>query len=122
MAAQSGSAETLSADGSLRDPNPPARSTCSRNGLGRQSQTCFGFRRNPATRLVPVATICNHLLMLVSPVDSPMRCPGPVRRREFLRAALAGFAGLSLPGLLRLRAEAAADETRERTAVIIVWL
>lgn len=50
------------------------------------------------------------------------RCLGPIRRREFLRAGLAGFGGLSLPGLLRLRAEAAVDEARERTAIIIVWL
>ena len=33
---------------------------------------------------------------------------GPHRRREFLRAGLAGFGTLSLPGLFRLRAEAAA--------------
>jgi uncharacterized protein (DUF1501 family) len=48
--------------------------------------------------------------------------PGPIRRREFLRAGLAGFGSLSLPGLFRLRAEAAAPPQRERTAVIIVWL
>jgi uncharacterized protein (DUF1501 family) len=49
-------------------------------------------------------------------------CSGPIRRREFLRAGLAGLGGLSLPGLFRLRAEAAASPQRERTAVIIVWL
>src|SRR5262245_55507162 len=49
-------------------------------------------------------------------------CPGPLRRREFLRAGLAGLSGLSLPGLFRLRAEAGVPELRERTAVIIVWL
>src|SRR5258708_10600516 len=43
-------------------------------------------------------------------------------RREFLRAGLAGFGILSLPALLRLRAQAAAAPARERTAVIIVWL
>lgn len=43
-------------------------------------------------------------------------------RREFLKVGLAGFGTLSLPGLLRLRAAAAAEQSRERTAVIIVWL
>jgi uncharacterized protein (DUF1501 family) len=42
-------------------------------------------------------------------------------RREFLRAGLAAFGGVSLPGLLRLRAEANAAP-RERTAVLVVWL
>src|SRR3954447_15184569 len=45
-----------------------------------------------------------------------------VGRREFLRAGLAAFGSLSLPGLLRLRAEAARAVPRERTAVIVVWL
>jgi hypothetical protein len=52
-------------------------------------------------------------------------CAGPLRRREFLRLGLTGFAGLSLPALYRLRAQAAAAETgasRERTALIVVWL
>jgi uncharacterized protein (DUF1501 family) len=44
---------------------------------------------------------------------------GP-RRREFLRAGLAAFGSLSLPGLFRLRAGVAPP--RERTAVIVVWL
>ncbi|MFM8469860.1 MAG: DUF1501 domain-containing protein [Limisphaerales bacterium] len=35
---------------------------------------------------------------------------------------LSGFATLSLPGLLRLRAEAAAPARKEKTAVIMVWL
>lgn len=43
-------------------------------------------------------------------------------RREFLRAGLTGLGTLSLPGLLRLRAECAAAETREETALILVWL
>src|SRR5882724_701433 len=43
-------------------------------------------------------------------------------RREFLRLGLAAFGSLSLPALLRLRAEAGAEPSRERTAVIIVWL
>lgn len=45
----------------------------------------------------------------------------PTPRREFLRAALAGFASLSLPALLRLRAEAN-EESSEPTAIILVWL
>ena len=52
---------------------------------------------------------------------SATACPGPSSRRGFLRAGLAGFGTLSLPGLLRLRAEAAAA-TGQRSAVIIVWL
>ena len=44
------------------------------------------------------------------------------QRREFLRAGLAAFGSLSLPGLLRLRAEVPAPSARERTAVIVVWL
>src|SRR5438552_914920 len=48
-------------------------------------------------------------------------CPGPVGRREFLRAGLAGLGSLSLPGLFKLRAATAAEQ-RERTAVIVVWL
>src|SRR5437868_3345590 len=43
-------------------------------------------------------------------------------RREFLRIGLTGFGALSLPGLLRLRAEASSDPAREPRAVIIVWL
>ena len=46
----------------------------------------------------------------------------PWKRREFLRAGLCGLGGLSLPGLLRLRAEAGLASPREPTAVIIVWL
>jgi uncharacterized protein (DUF1501 family) len=42
------------------------------------------------------------------------------QRREFLRAGLAAFGSLSLPGLLRLRAEAPSPGAR--TAVIVVWL
>lgn len=48
-------------------------------------------------------------------------CPRPLPRREFLRAGLAGFASLSLPALFRARA-AAAQESRPKTAVILVWL
>src|SRR5438105_6102244 len=44
-----------------------------------------------------------------------------MRRREFLRAGLAGFGSLSLSGLMRLRASAAVRPV-ESTAVILVWL
>ena len=43
-----------------------------------------------------------------------------MRRREFLRAGLAGLTGLTLPDLLALRARA--DTTGERTALLVVWL
>jgi len=49
-------------------------------------------------------------------------CPGPIKRREFLRIGLSGFATLSLPGLFQLRALAAAEQPKARTAVILVWL
>jgi uncharacterized protein (DUF1501 family) len=39
-----------------------------------------------------------------------------------LRVGLAAFGSLSLPELLRLRAQAGAAASRERTAVIVVWL
>jgi hypothetical protein len=45
-----------------------------------------------------------------------------MRRREFLRAGLAGLSGLTLPGLIALRARAGIDSTRERTALLVVWL
>jgi uncharacterized protein (DUF1501 family) len=51
-------------------------------------------------------------------------CPGPVNRREFLRVGLSGFATLSLPGLLQLRASAGATGqiSKQNTAIILVWL
>ncbi len=48
-------------------------------------------------------------------------CRGPEARRGFLRMGLAGFASLSLPGILRLRAESPASHNRERKSVIMVW-
>src|SRR5690606_14361494 len=49
-------------------------------------------------------------------------CPGPRSRRGFMKLGLAGFASLSLPGMLRLRAASAADAAgSEKTAVIMVW-
>ncbi|MGE0610322.1 MAG: DUF1501 domain-containing protein [Pirellulales bacterium] len=43
-------------------------------------------------------------------------------RREFLRVGLTGFGSLSLPALLRARAEAQSAAQSGPTAVIIVWL
>src|SRR3954447_15922832 len=45
-----------------------------------------------------------------------------MRRREFLRAGLAGPSGLTLPGLIALRARAGTDSTSDRTALLVVWL
>jgi uncharacterized protein (DUF1501 family) len=44
-----------------------------------------------------------------------------VNRREFLRVGLSGFATLSLPGILQLRAQSA-PSPKPRSAVILVWL
>lgn len=57
-------------------------------------------------------------------LDTTPHCPhsSPLRRREFLRLGLAGFSGLSLPALLRLRAASAPTPNRNRTALIVVWL
>ncbi|MSR66718.1 MAG: DUF1501 domain-containing protein [Pedosphaera sp.] len=43
-----------------------------------------------------------------------------MERREFIRVGLGGFGALTLPGLLRLRAQA--TERPVETAVILVWL
>src|SRR5262245_5310746 len=43
-------------------------------------------------------------------------------RRWFLQTGLAGLAGMSLPGLLRSRAQAAAAGRADRKAVILIWL
>jgi uncharacterized protein (DUF1501 family) len=45
-----------------------------------------------------------------------------MQRREFLRFGLTGVGSLSLPGVLKLRAQAAATPTQQRTALILVWL
>ncbi|MGE0756575.1 MAG: DUF1501 domain-containing protein [Pirellulaceae bacterium] len=50
------------------------------------------------------------------------RCRGPLSRRSFLSLGLGGFASLSLPGLLRLRAESPQAAAGSKTAVIMVWL
>src|SRR5262245_18694036 len=49
-------------------------------------------------------------------------CRGPLSRREILRAGLAGFAGLSLPELFRLRVQAATPPGRAKTVLVVVWL
>lgn len=50
------------------------------------------------------------------------RCRGPLRRRDFLKLGLAGFSGLTLPELFRLRADAASPIPSRRSAIIVVWL
>jgi hypothetical protein len=55
--------------------------------------------------------------------DTPRTpCPGPLRRREFLRLGLAGLGTLPWPELLRRRAEAAPHRRREQKALLVVWL
>jgi len=49
-------------------------------------------------------------------------CRGPLGRRGFMQVGMTGFASLSWPGLLRLRAENATKPDHEKTAVIMVWL
>lgn len=49
-------------------------------------------------------------------------CPGPFSRRGFMRLGLTGFATLSWPGLMQLRAAHPLPPGREKTAVIMVWL
>ncbi len=46
-------------------------------------------------------------------------CPGPIGRRDFLRAGFLGLSGLGLGDLLRARA---ANETQSDTACIFIWL
>jgi hypothetical protein len=58
---------------------------------------------------------------------SSICCPGPevTPRRGFLQVGLAGFASLSLPGLLRMKAahggESSSGNPLKKTAVIMVW-
>ncbi len=47
-------------------------------------------------------------------------CRGPIRRREFLRVGTLALGGLTLPDLLRLRAEA--GTVRRETSVILFWM
>src|SRR5262245_33783279 len=54
---------------------------------------------------------------------SVVPCPGPFSsRRGFMRFGLAGFASLSWPGLMQLRAASPLPSGQEKTAVILVWL
>jgi uncharacterized protein (DUF1501 family) len=46
----------------------------------------------------------------------------PPARRDFLRSGLAGLAGLTLPGLLRLRAGDGTRRPRADAALLVVWL
>lgn len=48
-------------------------------------------------------------------------CQGPLHRRGFMQFGLGAFGMLSLPGMLRLRAENGIASDREKTAVIQVW-
>jgi uncharacterized protein (DUF1501 family) len=57
---------------------------------------------------------------LLQPPDADVIRVGS--RRWFLQTGLAGLAGLSLPGLLRSRAEAAGAAGAPRKAVILIWL
>src|SRR5437660_1022588 len=49
-------------------------------------------------------------------------CPGPLHRRAFLRFGLAGLGSLTLPELLRCRAEARLSRPRQDKALLVVWL
>src|SRR6266852_2987336 len=49
-------------------------------------------------------------------------CSGPLRRREVLRLGLAGLGSLTVPGLLRRRAEAGPTRSGEKKALLVVWL
>ncbi len=49
-------------------------------------------------------------------------CPGPFSRRGFMQLGLSGFASLSWPALAQLRAANPLPPSREKTAVIMVWL
>jgi uncharacterized protein (DUF1501 family) len=49
-------------------------------------------------------------------------CPGPMERRQFLRLGLAGLGGLTLPDLLRARAEAGHDTGHTPKRLLVVWL
>lgn len=55
-------------------------------------------------------------------IPSSFLCPGPFNRRSFMQLGLAGFTSLTWPGLMRLRAASAPEPSREKTAVIMVWL
>src|SRR5436309_294000 len=51
------------------------------------------------------------------------RCCDGISRRSFLRAGFLGLAGLSLPDILRIRAQAAqAGRPVKDTAIILLWM
>src|SRR3954471_22160897 len=80
-------------------------------------------RQRPPSLQAPTTAATRNANMAdpIARRTSPRR-NGGTTRRELLRAGLAGFGALSLPGLLRLRAGPAGKTDRERTAVILVWL
>ena len=49
-----------------------------------------------------------------------LRCPGPIRRREFLRIGALALGGMGLPELLKARAAAGASPPD--TSVILFWM
>jgi hypothetical protein len=49
-------------------------------------------------------------------------CRGPLHRREFLRLGMAGLGSLTLPDLLRRRAEARPSPSSTANALLVVWL
>jgi hypothetical protein len=53
-----------------------------------------------------------------------LECEGLVvpSRRNFLKAGLAGMAGLTVPGLMRARAEAVTAPSKGRRSVILLWM
>lgn len=48
-------------------------------------------------------------------------CPGPIQRRGFMKMGLGGFTSLTLPNVLRLRAENPSPTKPKKNAVILVW-
>jgi len=61
----------------------------------------------------------NEEIKLTDLQPTPKRKIG---RRELLRTGLTGFSALSLPALYNLRAQSAEKSSREKTAIILVWL
>ena len=70
----------------------------------------------------PIALQVQEGVPMPNPVNS-LTQNSSGSRRELLRTGLGAFASLSLPTLMRLRAEAPARLTgTESTAIIVVWL
>lgn len=59
---------------------------------------------------------------MIDILGSSSTCGGKISRRTVLRVGALGFAGLSLPDLLRQRALGATAEPKKDTAVILVWM